>query len=280
MPRGEAPARTMRRTVLSLALMATVLGVGPAIAEAQASQTPEAQPARPSLTNPAELTPVGYPQLETGILYARASPESPSRLSWTQTLKMSVTEWAQGILAGEPLVGSHGEVTRAGDGAGGVQICPVCSNAEGPHVAVAYLRRFYESSASNLDVGGFLQSGTLLVSLDAFGLDIDANGVWNEQEEHGSRRTQSGQSIAVSRGVGDFQITTELWRFQQPFRHAHAAGALAGASYSVRPNFVVDFAVTRGLTRTSTRWQVTAGFTYLVPRALWRTAQPQNDARR
>ena len=266
----------MRRIVPLFALLGAAMEVSSGVAGAQPAQTPEANPARPTLTNPAELTPVGYLQLETGILYARDSPDTPSRLSWTQTVKLAFTDWAEAILAGEPLVGSRGEATRAGDVVGGVQVCPVCSSENGPHVAVAYLRRLYGSSASNLDIGGFIQSGTLLVSIDALGLDIDANAVWNEQEQDGVHRTQSGQSVSVSRGENDFQIMAELWRYRQPFQRAHAAGALLGASYQARPNLVFDFAVTRGLTRTSTRWQVTAGFTYLLPHGLWPTAHAQN----
>jgi hypothetical protein len=40
-------------------------------------------------------------------------------------------------------------------------------------------------------------------------------------------------------------------------------------TYSLKPNLVLDAGFQRGLTSTSTRWEIFAGFTYLLPRKLW-----------
>jgi hypothetical protein len=40
-------------------------------------------------------------------------------------------------------------------------------------------------------------------------------------------------------------------------------------SYAARKTLVFDAGLNRGLTRTSTRWEVFAGFTYLLPHRLW-----------
>ncbi len=54
-------------------------------------QVPEANPARPTVTNPAHIPPVGYLQFEQGFLYATASPGGVAhQLSVVQTTKLAV----------------------------------------------------------------------------------------------------------------------------------------------------------------------------------------------
>jgi hypothetical protein len=85
--------RSARRAVIIAFLAA--LAVGPAASQSQESPTqsapqpatksdaqpdePEANPARPTVSNPATLTPVGYLQFETGTLGATNSPEFSTR---------------------------------------------------------------------------------------------------------------------------------------------------------------------------------------------------------
>jgi hypothetical protein len=61
-----------------------------------------------------------------------------------------------------------------------------------------------------------------------------------------------------------------LWRFSQPLTRGNSAGNLWAASYALRKNLVADAGFNRGLTSTSTQWEVFAGFTYLLPHRLWR----------
>src|SRR5450432_3559397 len=48
---------------------------------------PAANPARPTISNPATLTPVGYLQFETGVLGAADSPEFSSRTGMNEVIK-------------------------------------------------------------------------------------------------------------------------------------------------------------------------------------------------
>lgn len=81
----------------------------------------------------------------------------------------------------------------------------------------------------------------------------------------------------------------ELLVSTQPYAHSHAAGEPANAAGDVdlgfqamvhegegarptiaRRTLVFDGGFDRGLTSTSTRWELFAGFTYLLPHRLWR----------
>lgn len=62
--------------------------------------------------------------------------------------------------------------------------------------------------------------------------------------------------------------TAEIWRFSQPFLRGNAAGTLWALTYKARKNFVLDAGFDRGLTRTAARWEVFAGFPYLLPYSL------------
>jgi hypothetical protein len=59
-------------------------------AQVDFSAIPEANPARPTVSTPATLTPAGYLQFENGALYAATSPEFSRRLGINQVTKLSV----------------------------------------------------------------------------------------------------------------------------------------------------------------------------------------------
>src|SRR5580704_2491642 len=103
--RQRSNFRSTRRCVrlpLAFALLAT-FGAGPAAGQSQPSSTqsaapqdaqpdePEANPARPTVSNPATLTPVGYLQFETGTLGATDSPEFSTRYEFNEVIKLAVT---------------------------------------------------------------------------------------------------------------------------------------------------------------------------------------------
>ena len=64
-------------------------------------------------------------------------------------------------------------------------------------------------------------------------------------------------------------IAGELWHFTQPFLHSNAV-LLFAVSYPMRRNLVVDAGFDHGLTKSSTHWESFIGFTYLLPRRLWK----------
>ena len=65
---------------------------------------PAANPARPTVSNPATLTPVGYLQFETGVLSATDSPEFSTRHEWNEVIKLAVSRRLEFVESSEPLV--------------------------------------------------------------------------------------------------------------------------------------------------------------------------------
>ena len=126
------------------------------------------------------------------------------------------------------------------------------------------------TQVSELDVGTFRQSASILLSEDLHGFHFDANGIFAEQLQGAVRRAQFGQTLSISHSLGKFTISGEVWHFSQPFEKGNTVGNLWAVSRALRKNFVVDAGFNRGLTKTSTRWEVFVGFTYLLPHRLWR----------
>jgi hypothetical protein len=163
-------------------------------------------------------------------------------------------------------------------------------HGKAPTVALNYQNVVRSGSAPNLDVGSSIRSAILLISGDIGLTHYDTNYIVSEQTLPNPpaptlRRAQFGQTICIShplfptRTGSRLGISGELWHATQPLpttdRHnqtvarANAVGTLAALSYAVRPNLVLDTAIDRGLTSTSTTWQYLAGFTYLLPHRLW-----------
>ena len=259
--------RTLKTFLPLLLLFASAISL-----RGEQEDEPVANPGRPTVSTPAKITPVGYLQLETGVLAATHSLEFSSRSSLNEAIKFSVATRLELIAVLEPLV--H---YRAGDRAanGSAEIfCgaqAILSKGEGrrPTVAASYFRRVYDGGAPELDLGSPRNSLVLLASADAKGFHCDANGMLNEIVERTARRAQFGQTLSVSHSLGKgFTLSGEIWHFSQPFLHGHAVGNLWALAYTTRKNLVLDAGFNRGLTVTSTRWEVFAGFTYLFPRRI------------
>jgi hypothetical protein len=248
--------------------------VQPGAAQSGSSSTsnpPEANPARPTVSTPATLTPVGYLQFETGLLVATTSPEFSSQLSVNQVTKITVHPRLQLLLLSQPIARSRVDqqtATQAGDVQAGAQFVLVPGGSDKPTVAVSYIRRLYSGAAPNIDIGTLKQSVTFLVSGDVAGFHADANAIITDQDDGSVNRTQFGQTLSISHPVGRFTIAGEIWHFSQPLLNSQTTGNLWAVSYPVRKNLVLDAGFNRGLTKTSTRWEIFAGFTYLLPRHL------------
>ena len=93
------------KAVLCLLLMFGVF-VPAATAQSGQGQTdePAANPARPTVSNPATLAPVGYPQFETGVLGATDSPEFSTRYGGNEVIKLAVSRRLEFVESSEPLV--------------------------------------------------------------------------------------------------------------------------------------------------------------------------------
>jgi hypothetical protein len=245
-------------------------------AQVDPSAIPEANPARPTVSTPATLTPAGYLQFENGALYAATSPEFSKRLGINQVTKLSVDSRVQFLALSEPLTQSTGAAVsgnRPGEVFAGMQAVILPGNDEKrPTISAQYLRRLYASPAPELDLGTFVQSATILLSENLGGFHFDMNGIVTEQQDDTTklRRAQFAQTLSISHPIGRFTVSGELWHFTQPLTHGYAVGNLWSASYPVRNNLVIDTGFDHGFTTTSTHWEVFAGFTYLLPHRLWR----------
>lgn len=235
---------------------------------------PEANPARPTVSTPATLTPLGYIQFETGSLGATTSPEFGTRIGVNQVTKLTILPWLELILQTEPYVHSSNsrgadKQIHPGEVFFGAQAMLLPAKGARPTISVSYIRRLYKSRAPELDLGTNRESGTLLLSNEVAGFHYDVNFLVTKQTEGGVRRAQNAQTLAISHPLKKFTISAELWHYTQPFLNSYAVGNLWSASYPLRRNLVVDVGFGHGLTATSTHWETFIGFTYLLPRRLW-----------
>jgi hypothetical protein len=138
-----------------------------------------------------------------------------------------------------------------------------------PTVALSYFHEVYDGDTPDLDIGSAKNSALLLFSADARGFHYDTNFLFNEVEDPTVRRAQFGQTLSVSHALrGKFGLSGEIWRFTQPFLRSNAVGNLWALNYNWKKNLVLDAGFDRGLTSTSTQWEVFTGFTYLLPHRL------------
>src|SRR5260370_9862433 len=263
--------RTRWRSIINVLWLVT--HVGRAGAQQGANDVPEANPARPTVATPATLTPVGYLQFENGVLYGEDSQEFSGLVNINQVIKLTIHPRLELLAASAPFVhsglGADKEV-HAGDVLAGAQVVLVPGEGHRPTVAAGYFGRVYESTPADIDIGTPRHSLLLLGSGDLAGFYFDANAFFNEQTQNGAGRAQYGQTISISHPIKKFTVAGELFHFTQPFIKGNAAGNLWAASYTARPNIVVDAGFVHGLTRTSTQWIAVAGFTYLLPHRLWK----------
>lgn len=244
-------------------------------AQSQTLEEPTANPGRPTVATPATITPAGYLQFETGFLGANHSPEFSSRYSLTEVIKLSVTSRLEFLAPIEPIAHYTANGIAANSGGDlywGAQ--GVLYHGEGakPTLAASYFYHVYDDGAPSFDIGSPTNAIELLASADVKGFHFDANVFFTELVQEPVRRAQFGQTLSVSYPITQkFALTGELWRFTQPFLQSNAIGNLWALSYAPRKNLVFDVGFNRGLTGTSTRWEVLGGFTYLLPHRLWKT---------
>jgi hypothetical protein len=229
--------------------------------------TPTANPGRPTVSTPATLTPVGYLQFETGLLAAWHSPEFDSQQSLVQVTKYTAWPRLELLIGTSPYVHTN---TQPQNGTGDITLGAqaVAYQGEGPRptLALSYFRDVFSGGTPDLDIGSASNSAILLASADVKGFHYDTNYLFNEQVNNGLRRAQFGQTLSISHGAGkNFGIAGEIWHFTQPLLRGNAVGNLWALNYNARKNLVFDCGFNRGLTSTSTRWELLAGFTYVLP---------------
>src|SRR5579864_6820885 len=263
------------RVAFISALLAAMIAARPAAGQSQQpaaqqdtqSDEPEANPARPTVSNPATLTPVGYLQFETGTLGATNSPEFSTRYEFNEVIKLAVTRRLEFIESSEPAV----HYTVSGVSANGVaevflgaQVVLLPGEGAKPTLSASYSRRVYDGGAPELDFGSPRNSLVFYASADVKGFHYDANAVFNEVLQSSVHRLQFGHTLSISHPiVKGFALSGEIWRFTQPFLRSNAVGNLWAISYTAKRNLVFDAGFEKGLTSTSTHWEGFAGLTYL-----------------
>jgi hypothetical protein len=263
---------------LSATLLCYVLRM--TAAQVPASQLPlsdstdlAANPARPTVATPATLTPVGYLQFENGVLDSFTSGEFQTRFGINQVTKLTLHPRVQLLLLMEPVVWSHDAAEPFDVHAGGVAIGGQVMLRRGqdasPTISVSYLRSVYSGGAPDLDLGSAQQSFLFLVSNDMAGFHMDANAIFNDETD-GGHHAQYAQTVSVSHPLGPIGVVGELWHYTQPLVPGNAVGTLWAVSYAPSKILVFDAGFDKGLTDTSTRWEIFGGFTYLLPHRLWR----------
>ena len=258
------------------------------------TQVPEANPARPTVTNPAHIPPVGYLQFEQGFNQANDSPAALDRqFSLVQSLRLSLHPRLMVEFESQPLAVTSspgsGQAQQSavdpGDLIVGAQGLLIKQEGARPTIALGYLERVRAGSSPDLDIGSFKRSAVLLVSGDLGHFHYDSNYLLNEQTASAVRRGQTGETLSATHDLlaekldDKLELTGELWHLTQPLvtsrrdgstaSRNHAVGTLWALGYTLHPNLVLDCGFDRGLTRTSTAWQGFAGVTYLMPHRLW-----------
>lgn len=259
-------------TLVEIVLLAVAAGAQQspkATDQQQEPDAPVANPGRPTVSTPATLTPSGYFQFESGVLSAWTSPEFSSQTSANEVIKFAVCRRIELLAGVEPVAHSVLGATSSNDAGGvslGVQGLLYQGEGVKPTIAMSYFHSVYSGSAPDLDIGSPTNSTLLLASADIQKFHYDANLFFNEVVNGPVRREQLGQSLSISHPLTKkFGLSGEIWHFTQPFLHSNAVGNLWALSYSASKDLVFDAGFDRGLTNTSTHWEVVAGFTYLLP---------------
>ena len=239
-------------------------------------QTPTANPARPTVTNPATLPPVGYLQFEQGYLGSVDSPVTASQYGLNFVAKTAVHPRLMLQLQTQPFaesreVGDTNSTSGSGDvllGAQAVVYLPASAPADAaktaqashpaitrPTVSFAYLGRVHSGTTPDIDMGGYRNSVLMLVSGNVGTLHYDSNYLFNEQTADESspgsgtdvtlRRAQFAQTLSVNHPlVGEnLQWTAELYHFTQPLVHETAGGEYVNRANLVDALFALTYSV-------------------------------------
>src|SRR6266404_4145768 len=168
------------KIVLRFLLLGLVI-VSSSTAQSAESDTPEANPGRPTVSTPATLTPVGYLQFETGFLGANHSPEFSSRYGFNEVMKLSVAPRLELLASGEPIAHYTGDGKTANSVADvflGAQAVASLGGGATPTVAVSYFHRVHDGGAPKVDFGSRTNSFLVLACADVKGFHYDVNALF------------------------------------------------------------------------------------------------------
>lgn len=239
-------------------------------------QAPTANPARPTLTNPATLPPVGYLQLEQGYLGSFDSPVTDSQhgvnfVAKTAVhprlmLELQMQPWARSREVGKStsengfgdvLVGGQAILYNAPRSSDEVVKDDVHRHtyvrSAMPTIAIGYLGRVHNGTTTDIDLGSQSQTALILLSGHAPGIDVhyDSNLIVSEQSgdstdaSHTIRRAQFGETFSIDRELltENLQLSLEVYHFSQPLLHATSTGQTVARADLLDGLFALSYSV-------------------------------------
>ena len=253
-----------RRAAPLVALAACVAGAAPA----RADEVPPVVPYRPTVASPADVPPVGWPELEVGGLFQHHG-DDVRRFSVPVNAKLALTPEVAVAVGGEAYVRRTGFDGERASGAGDLVLEAKRRFVVDDTLALAaeaLVKLPTSSGAIGTGMTDWILNG--IASKDLAGWRIDANlsafrsGAIDEGEKHWG----GGWDVAFSHPVGE-TLTAAAEVFGSARGGTKASSqALASLSWSVAPRFVLDVAVVTRLARSAPEWQVVCGATIGLPR--------------
>jgi hypothetical protein len=228
-----------------------------------------ANPNRPSVSNPADLTAPGYLEIELGWTGAFRSSQYRSQHTIPFLAKLALNDRIQLRLDGVPLQQLRPEegnrVSGIGDWSPGVQWKFLDQTEARPAMALAAAVKLPAASArKGLGSGKADYALTLLVSKDIEPVHLDLNvaHTWLGREEGGFDRQWLG-AFAASLPVADrWTLGGEVYTFSSPTAETpRVVSTLWSLSYAYRPTVVFDLGVDVGLNRAAPDFAILAGVT-------------------
>jgi len=235
------------RSTNRILAVALFLSATAAFGQAAPDAPPSANPGRPTVTNPATLSPVGYLQFEQGYLGSLHSPETASQYGVNQVTKLAVHPRLLLAVSSQPFAAS---VAQSGSptsrDAGAVQAgfqavlftptltpppakappdaAPEAEKSPIPTVAVGYYHTVYVGTAPDIDLGSATNTLLLLFSGDIGAFHYDTNYIANEQDGDSNlvprtiHRAQFAETLSVNHSAfnPNLQISVEVYHFSQP----------------------------------------------------------------
>jgi hypothetical protein len=230
-----------------------------------------ANPNRPTVANPADITQYGVLELEYG--WDRTWPEeSVHQTSLGGLLKFGLlcdveVRWTTtSFLSQTDATGTH---RTFGDNWLGPQVRIYKQTKRWPTLAFAYAAKTPSASTEDgLGTGRVDHSFTLLASKDIASIHFDFNAthLWIGRESASGFDQNDQLNLAFSRPIhgglgftGEFYGDTQLNRTTPSF-----ASSLWALTYTINPRLVIDGGFESGLTSGGPHRHVFAGFTYSI----------------
>jgi len=248
-----------------------------------------ANPNRPTVANPADITQYGVLELEYG--WDRIWPLSGTHqtslggllkfgmlcdieLRWNTTSFISQTD-------------RSGTDRGFGDNWLGPQIRLYRQTKKVPTLALGYAVKIPSASQENgLGSGRVDHSFTFLASKDIAGLhfDFNASHFWIGRETESGFDQNDQLNLALSRSIrGSLGFTVEFYGDTELNQNTRGfASSLWALTYNVNPRFVIDSGFEDGLSPGGPHRHVFAGFTYSIADLYpgWRKAKSRGQAQK